>query len=95
MRGHPLPQVITNASLQQEFKIATLRHQNRREEALRSGLNPPPSAMEETKGESQVPGFANLSHESLLIVDRFRESGYELPDVITNASLAEAAHRVN
>ena len=91
MRGHPLPQVITNASLQQEFKIATLRHQNRREEALRSGLNPPPNnAMEETKG-----GFANLSHESLLIVDRFRESGYELPDVITNASLAEAAHRVN
>ena len=64
---------------------------------MRSGLNPAyagHSAIEETKG-GQVAGFANLSHESLLIVDRFRENGYELPDVITDASLAQAAHRVN
>ena len=71
--------------------------QNRREQALKSGLNPPggiQAAHEERKG-GKAPGFANLSHESLLIVDRFRSSGYELPDVITDASLAEAAYRAN
>ena len=89
-QGRPLPRVISNESLKHEMDLVNQIRMKQRAEAEKTGLNPPGgiSAAEEQK-------FADprqveiLSSKTIQTINELTESGWPLPEVISNASIAQ------